>query len=79
MDITQKDTPLGKGANTTRQNYNSISSSVIPKRNWLDDLQLLVARFRYLGISDDIASLSIIELWGLYLFLSRLAEGGCHD
>ena len=31
--------------------------------------------FLTLGISDDMAGLSLIELWGLYRFLSRLADG----
>jgi hypothetical protein len=43
--------------------------------DWLERLQTLAARFSHLGIGGDIAALSIIELWGLYLFLSRLADG----
>lgn len=42
---------------------------------WLERLQCLSVRFSYLGIGADLAGLSIIELWGLYLFLSRLADG----
>jgi len=42
---------------------------------WLESLQTLAARFSHLGIGADMASLSIVELWGLYLFLSRLADG----
>jgi hypothetical protein len=42
---------------------------------WLDRLQILSARFSYLGIGADIATLSIIEPWGVYRFLSRLADG----
>lgn len=41
--------------------------------HWLDRLQMLIARFSYLGIAD-IASLSLIDAWALYLHLSRLAE-----
>ncbi len=41
---------------------------------WLEQLQTLAARYNQLGIGADIASLSLIELWGLYLHLSRLAE-----
>lgn len=41
---------------------------------WIERLQTLSARFSHLGIGADLASLSIIELWGLYLFLSRLAD-----
>lgn len=43
--------------------------------DWLERLQMLCNRFSYLGMGADLASLSIIELWGLYLFLSRLADG----
>ncbi len=42
--------------------------------HWLERLQMLCARFSHLGISPDLAALSMIELWGLYLFLSRLAD-----
>jgi len=43
--------------------------------DWLERLQTLCNRFSYLGIGADIAALSIVELWGLYCFLSRLADG----
>lgn len=42
---------------------------------WLIRLQMLCERFSYLGIGADLASLSLIELWALYRFLSRLADG----
>jgi hypothetical protein len=42
---------------------------------WLERLQTLLERFSYLGVDADIAALSLIELWGLYCFLARLAEG----
>lgn len=42
---------------------------------WQERLQSLCARFSYLGIDADIATLSLIELWGLYRYLSRLADG----
>lgn len=35
----------------------------------------LSARFPGLAIGADIYALSIIELWGLYRFLQRLADG----
>lgn len=41
---------------------------------WIERLQTLCNRFAHLGIGADIAALSIIELWGLYQFLSRLAD-----
>ena len=40
---------------------------------WLERLQTLLGRFSNLGISADIAALSLIELWGVYCYLSRLA------
>ncbi len=43
--------------------------------NWLERLQSLCERFSYLGIDADLAALSIVELWGLYCYLSRLADG----
>jgi hypothetical protein len=43
--------------------------------DWMESLQSLSVRFSHLGIGADIAALSMIELWGLYLFLSRLADG----
>ena len=42
---------------------------------WLERLQVLCNRFVSLGISPDLAALSLIELWGMYLFLSRMGNG----
>ena len=42
--------------------------------DWLERLQMLIARFSYLGIDADMTSLSFIDAWALYLHLSRLAE-----
>ena len=42
---------------------------------WLERLQGLAARFPGLGIGPDLAALSAADLWGLYRFLSRLADG----
>ena len=43
--------------------------------DWMERLQCLSVRFAHLGISPDLAALSIVEAWGLYLLLSRLADG----
>jgi hypothetical protein len=43
--------------------------------NWLERFYTLVVRFSYLGLEGDIGALSLIELWGLYRFLSRLSNG----
>jgi len=42
--------------------------------DWLNQLRSLAARFSYLGIGADLAALSLIEAWGVYCFLSRLAD-----
>ena len=42
---------------------------------WMERLQCLTVRFSHLGIGADLATLSMIEAWSLYLFLSRLADG----
>jgi hypothetical protein len=41
---------------------------------WVDELNGLLARFSGMGITADIAALSLCELWGVYCFLRRLAE-----
>lgn len=38
-------------------------------------LQSLSVGFLSFGISADLAALTIIEAWGLYRFLPRLADG----
>jgi hypothetical protein len=43
--------------------------------DWLEHLQTLCVRFSRLGIGADLATLSLVELWGLYCYLSRLVEG----
>jgi|APThiThiocy_cv2_1041547.scaffolds.fasta_scaffold15960_5 hypothetical protein len=47
---------------------------VVNEEGWLERLQTLLVRFPHLGLHADIAALSLIELWGLYCFLSRLAD-----
>jgi hypothetical protein len=41
---------------------------------WPERLQWLVARFPELGVGADLAELSAADLWGLYRFLSRIAD-----
>jgi hypothetical protein len=41
---------------------------------WLERLQTLCARFSHLGVGADMAAMSLVELWGLYCYLSRLAD-----
>lgn len=42
---------------------------------WLERLQCLAARFPEYGIGADLFALSVADLWGLYRFLGRLANG----
>lgn len=41
--------------------------------DWLERLQGLLNRFSGLGITADVGAMGLIELWGLYCHLSRLA------
>jgi hypothetical protein len=43
--------------------------------DWLEHMQTLCERFTHLGIGADLAALSLIELWGVYCYLSRLVDG----
>lgn len=43
--------------------------------DWLERLQCFSVRFSHFGIGSDVAALSLVEAWGLYLNLSRLADG----
>ena len=53
----------------------SMCCEVLAMNNdFLERLQTLMARFNYIGIDADIATLSLIDMWALYLHLSRLAE-----
>lgn len=42
--------------------------------DWMERLQMLVARFPQYGADAGLSLLSEIELWGVYLFLSRHAD-----
>lgn len=44
--------------------------------HWLEELQVLAARFGGNGLGPDIAWLSLAEAWGLLMFLRRMAQGG---
>ena len=43
---------------------------------WQYRLHDLLARFPAHGMSADLASMSLADLWGLYLFLSGIADRG---
>lgn len=40
--------------------------------SWRQELEELVVKHSHLGIMPDMASLSLVEAWGLYQWLSRL-------
>ena len=41
---------------------------------WLAGLRVLAARYGALGITPDLAALTLAEAWGVFVFLRRLAE-----
>ena len=43
--------------------------------DWLERLHGLAYRFESLGVTHDLAAMSLCELWALYAFLQRIAEG----
>jgi len=43
--------------------------------DWLESLHGLAYRFENLGVTPDLAAMSLCELWALYAFLRRIAEG----
>ena len=44
------------------------------KPAFINELEFFLSRFSHLGIGADIASMGMIELWGVYRYLQRLAE-----
>ena len=42
---------------------------------WLERLQWLAERLPGYGMGADLAALSIADAWGLFRYLSRLADG----
>ncbi len=44
------------------------------RKDWLERLQTRLTRFYFMGHGADIALLSLIEIYGLYCYLSRLAR-----
>ena len=43
---------------------------------WLDELRLPAVRFSSYGIGPDLAGLTRAQVWGLFVFLRRVAAGG---
>lgn len=46
--------------------------------DWLKRLESLLERFPQYGIGHDLAGFALIDLWGLYRFLVRLAQEADH-
>lgn len=44
--------------------------------DWPEQLQALAWRFAGAGVTPDLAALTVVEAWGLFVFLRRLAGGG---
>ena len=42
---------------------------------WLKHLRSPFERFSHMGIGTGRAALPLVELWGLYCYLSRLVDG----
>jgi hypothetical protein len=42
--------------------------------DWLERLHGLAYRFESLGVTHDLAAMSLCELWAVYAFLRRLSE-----
>jgi len=40
--------------------------------NWIAELELLLVKHSSLGIGADIYSMTLIELWGVYLMLKNI-------
>jgi hypothetical protein len=40
---------------------------------WMTELHALAARFTGYGFNADLATITMADAWGLYLFLMRLA------
>lgn len=41
--------------------------------SWLNELETLSVRFAHLGVSADLASLSLAEAWAVLQYLRRIA------
>lgn len=44
--------------------------------DWLQKLQALATRYSHLGVNPDLAGLSLVELYGVYMWLRDLGDGG---
>ena len=42
---------------------------------WIEELQMLAARFSGYGIGPDMAGLTLAQAWGVFVFLRRIAGG----
>jgi hypothetical protein len=42
--------------------------------DWFSELESLAIRFSHMGITADLAALTVIEAWGVLQMLRKLAE-----
>ena len=42
---------------------------------WIEELEMLAARFSGNGIGPDMAGLTLAQGWGMFVFLRRMAGG----
>lgn len=52
----------------------TIDAFLSDRQSWLGELEMLVGRYSNVGISSDLAPMTIAERWGLYLNLKRRRE-----
>lgn len=43
--------------------------------DWIRKLQTLAMRYSHLGLTPDFASLSLVELYGVYVWLRNMDHG----
>lgn len=46
----------------------------LQRLDWLEELQLLAARYSHFGFGPDLAALTVTELYGLYRWLSQVGS-----
>lgn len=58
--------------NEVNNNLNDKEQEYLLSLQWLAELNRLVVRYSHLNISPDLLSMSLPELWGVYLWLKSL-------
>lgn len=60
---------------TINKGLSMLKEAIGNDETWFERLQMLCVKFSHLGVGADLASLSLIDAWGLYVYLNRLANG----